>query len=91
MIEQLYTAYVEDAETQQVLTDLTEIAETFTGLSDEDFEILIADNIARIKKCRWEEEKEKIAEAKRREEEAKAAEEAAAAAAAATDFCHGAY
>ncbi len=60
LIEQLYTAYVEDAETQQVLTDLTGIAETFTGLSDEDFEVLIEDNIARIKKCRWEEEKEKM-------------------------------
>lgn len=60
LIEQLYTVYVENPEIQQVLTDLTEIAETFAGLSDEDFEILIQDNIRRIKKCRWEEEKEKM-------------------------------
>ena len=60
LIEQLYTVYIDNPEIQQVLTDLAGIAETFTGLSDEDFEILIEENINRIKKCRWEEEKEKM-------------------------------
>ena len=60
LIEQLYTAYVEDPETQRILTDLTNIAETFMNLSPEDFQSVIEENIGRIKKCRWEEEKEKM-------------------------------
>ena len=60
LIEQLYTAYIENPEIQQVLTDLINIAETFNNLSPEDFQIVIEENIRRIKKCRWEEEKEKM-------------------------------
>ncbi len=60
LIEQLYTAYIENPEVQQILTDLTGIAETFTNLSPEDFKCVIEENIQRIKRCRWEEEKEKM-------------------------------
>ncbi len=60
LIEQLYTAYIENPEIQQVLTDLTGIAETFTNLSPEDFKSVIEENIRRIQRCRWEEEKEKM-------------------------------
>ena len=60
LIEQLYTAYVENPEIQRLLTDLTNIAETFTNLSPEDFKNLIEENIRRIERCRWEEEKEKM-------------------------------
>ena len=60
LIEQLYTAYIENPEIQQVLTDLINIAETFNNLSPEDFQTVIEENIRRIKKCRWEEEKEKM-------------------------------
>ena len=60
LIEQLYTAYIENPEIQRLLTDLTNIAETFMNLSPEDFQSVIEENIGRIKKCRWEEEKEKM-------------------------------
>ncbi|MDO4975467.1 MAG: toprim domain-containing protein, partial [Alphaproteobacteria bacterium] len=60
LIEQLYTAYIENPEIQRLLTDLTNIAETFMNLSPEDFQSVIEENIKRIKQCRWEEEKEKI-------------------------------
>lgn len=62
LIEQLYTIYIENSEVQQVLTDLINIAETFNNLSPEDFQCVIEENIKRIKRCRWEEEKEKIRE-----------------------------
>ena len=60
LIEQLYTAYIENPEIQQVLTDLINIAETFTNLSPEDFQSVIEENIRRIQRCRWEDEKEKM-------------------------------
>lgn len=60
LIEQLYTAYIENPEIQQVLTDLINIAETFTNLSPEDFRSVIEENIRRIQRCRWEDEKEKM-------------------------------
>ncbi len=60
LIEQLYTAYIENSDVQLVITDLISIAETFTNLSPEDFQSVIEENIRRIQRCRWEEEKEKI-------------------------------
>ncbi len=60
LIEQLYTEYIENSEIQTVLTDLISISEAFTNLKPEDFECAIQENIARIKRCQWEEEKEKM-------------------------------
>jgi len=60
LIEQLYTAYIDNPDIQKVLTDLIGIAETFTNLSPEDFQSVIDENIRRIRRCMWEEEKEKM-------------------------------
>ena len=60
LIEQLYTEYIKKPEMQKVLTDLISISETFTNLKPEDFECAIRENIARIKRCQWEEEKENL-------------------------------
>lgn len=60
LIEQLYTEYIEKPEIQTILTDLISISETFTNLKPDDFKCVIEENIARIKRCQWEEEKEKI-------------------------------
>ena len=60
LIEQLYTEYVEKPEIQNVLTDLISISETFTNLKPDDFKCVIEENIARIKRCQWEDEKEKM-------------------------------
>lgn len=60
LIEQLYTEYIEEPEIQKVLTDLISISETFTNLKPDDFKCAIQENIDRIKRCQWEEEKEKM-------------------------------
>ena len=60
LIEQLYTVYIENQEIQQLLTDLINISETFNNLSAEDFQSIIEENCMRIKKCVWEDEKEKM-------------------------------
>lgn len=60
LIEQLYTEYIEQPEIQTLLSDLISISETFTNLKPDDFICVIEENIARIKRCQWEEEKEKI-------------------------------
>ena len=60
LVEQLYTAYIENPEMQKIITDLTNIAETFMNLSPDDFQSVIQENIRRISKLRWEEEKEKM-------------------------------
>ena len=60
LIEQLYTESIEKPEIQQVLTDLISISETFTNLKPEDFQCVIQENIQRIRRCQWEEEKEKM-------------------------------
>ena len=60
LIEQLYTEYIENPDIQQVLTDLISTSEAFTNLKPEDFECAIQENVARIKRCQWEEEKEKM-------------------------------
>ena len=60
LIEQLFTEYIENPEMQKVLTELISISETFTNLKPEDFESVIQENIARIRRCQWEEEKEKM-------------------------------
>ena len=62
LIEQLYTAYIENPEVQTLLTELISIAETFSNLSPEDFQSIIEENIRRIKRCKWEDEKEKMRE-----------------------------
>ena len=60
LIEKLYTEYIEKPEIQNVLTDLISISETFTNLTPDDFRCVIEENIARIKRCQWEDEKEKM-------------------------------
>ena len=60
LIEQLYSAYIQDPEIQALLTELISIAETFTNLSPEDFQSIIEENIRRIQRCSWEDEKEKM-------------------------------
>ncbi len=60
LIEQLYTEYIEKPDVQNILTDLISISETFTNLKPDDFKCVIEENIARIKRCQWEDEKEKI-------------------------------
>lgn len=60
LIEQLYTAFIQNPEIQNIITDLISISETFNNLDDKDFLNVIKENIDRINQCQKEEEKEKI-------------------------------
>lgn len=60
LIEKLYTTFVNDSETQKVITDLISISETFQNLSNEDFITVIKENVNKINQCNKEKEQEKI-------------------------------
>jgi len=57
LIEQLYTEFVQDEDSQAIITDLICIAEPFNNLSSQDFRSIIDENINRIEQCRCEVEK----------------------------------
>lgn len=60
LIEKLYTTFVNDSETQKIITDLISISETFQNLSNEDFITVIKENVNKINQCNKEKEQEKI-------------------------------
>ena len=60
LIERLYTAYLENPEIQNIITDLTSISETFNNLDGKDFKNIIYENINKIIQCQKDEEKEKM-------------------------------
>ena len=60
LIEQLYTAFIQEPEIQNLITDLISISETFKNLDDRDFLTAIQENINRLNQCQSEKEKERI-------------------------------
>ena len=60
LIEQLYTAFVENPEVQSIITDLITTSETFQNLDDKDFITAIRENINKINECQKQQEQEKI-------------------------------
>jgi len=52
LIEHLYTEFVDQPEAQAVLPELIAISEAYKGLSEEDFENVINETIAKINRCR---------------------------------------
>ena len=60
LIEKLYTAFVNEPETQKIITDLISISETFQNLDDNDFVMVITENINKINQCQKEKEQEQI-------------------------------
>ncbi len=60
LIEKLYTAFVNESETQKIITDLISISETFQNLDDNDFVTVIIENINKIKECQAKKEQEQI-------------------------------
>ena len=60
LIEHLYTEFVENPDAQAVLPELVELAQSFKGLSEEDFTNVIEETIAKINQCRHVEEVEHI-------------------------------
>ncbi len=60
LIEHLYTEFIQNPELQAVITDLTNISESYRGLDKKDFENVIRENINKIKQCQNEKEQERI-------------------------------
>ncbi|MFQ8625141.1 MAG: DNA primase [Candidatus Gastranaerophilaceae bacterium] len=60
LIEQLYTAFINNPEVQTLITDLITTSETFQNLDDRDFQTAVQENINKINQCQKEKEKEKI-------------------------------
>ena len=52
LIEHLYTEFVENTDTQAVLTELISISEVYRGLSEEDFRNVIQEALNKINRCR---------------------------------------
>ena len=60
LIEHLYTEYVENSEAQALISELITTAEVYKGLSEEDFESVINETIAKINRCEHIKESEQI-------------------------------
>ncbi|MFI3300804.1 MAG: DNA primase [Candidatus Gastranaerophilales bacterium] len=60
LIEKLYTAFIQEPDTQKVITDMISIAETYNNLDEQDFLNVIQENIMKINHCLSEKEKETI-------------------------------
>ncbi len=60
LIEHLYTEFIQNPEMQAIITDLTNISESYKNLNPQDFENIIKENINKIRQCQREKEKEKI-------------------------------
>ena len=60
LIENLYTAFVNDPEIQKIITELISISETFQNLDDNDFSMVIIENMNKINQCHKEKEQEKL-------------------------------
>lgn len=60
LIEKLYTASVNNAEMQRLITELISISETFQNLDDNDFVMAIQENINKINQCQKDKEKEQL-------------------------------
>ncbi len=60
LIKSLYTKFIEDDNLTHILTDLAELSEAFKGLSQEEFERAVRENVIRLKKCYQEKEAEQL-------------------------------
>lgn len=60
LIEQLYTAFINDTEKQAIITDLVTISETFNNLSPKDFKAVIDESINRLEAFVRDEEMAKL-------------------------------
>lgn len=60
LIEKLYTASVNNEEMQRAITEIISISETFQNLDDNDFVMVIKENINKINQCQKDKEKEQI-------------------------------
>ena len=62
LTKELYTKFIEDDSLTQILTDLIGYSEAFSGLSAEEFEQAVKENVSRLERCYRETEAKKIRE-----------------------------
>ena len=60
LTKNLYTKFIEDDNLTQILTDLVEMSEAFNGLSFDELEMALKENVIRLKRCYQERESERI-------------------------------
>ncbi|MBR6127251.1 DNA primase [bacterium] len=60
LTQKLYTEFIEDDNLTHILTDIVELSEAFKGLTQEEFERAVSENIARLKRCYQEKENAEI-------------------------------
>ena len=60
LTKKLYTEFIEDDKLTQLLTDLVEMSEAFNGLTQDEIERTVKENIIRLKRCYSEHEAEKL-------------------------------
>jgi len=60
LIKSLYTEFIEDDNLTQILTDMVELSEAFSGLQADEMERAVRENVVRLKKCYQEKESEKL-------------------------------
>ncbi len=54
----LYTEFIEDDRLTEILTDIVELSEAFSGLDSDEFERAVRENVVRLKRCYQEKEAE---------------------------------
>ena len=60
LTKNLYTEFIEDDNLTQILTDLVDMSEAFSGLEEEEMERAVRENIVRLKRCYQEQESEEL-------------------------------
>lgn len=60
IIDRLYIEFADNAEIQELITDLICVSDTFTGLKENEFDALIQENIEKIAACKLEEEHKQL-------------------------------
>ena len=62
LTKELYTRFIDDDSLTQILTDLIEFSEAFSGLDAEEFEKAVRENISRLRRCYQETENKELRE-----------------------------
>ena len=66
LINALYSAFAEDNDIKNIITDLIELAKPYEGLSEADLRLAVEENLERIKRFRLRQEQEKIRQSYRK-------------------------
>ena len=60
LTKELYTRFIEDDKLTQVLTDIVELSDAFSGLNAAEFEVAVRENISKLNRLYSEKERKEI-------------------------------